>query len=71
MSIRPGRIVKQAKLLRTDSIGCIGLVIDPTSAMLPMPQAFTPQVQFCRAARLKMPGEKHCVSGSFMVKVAN
>jgi hypothetical protein len=47
MSVRPGLIVKPAKLLRTDSIGCIGLVIDPTSAVLPMPQAFTPQVQSC------------------------
>ena len=47
MSVRPGLIVKPAKLLRTDPIGCIGLVIDPTSAVLPMPQAFTPQVQSC------------------------
>jgi hypothetical protein len=71
MSLRPELIVKPAKLLRTDFIGCIDLVIDPTSAVLPMPQAFAPQVQFCRASRLRMPGEKHCVSGSFMVKVAN
>jgi hypothetical protein len=40
MSVRPSLIVKPAKLLRTDSIGYLGLVIDHTHALFPTPQAF-------------------------------
>src|ERR1035441_2065229 len=34
--IRPGLIVKPAKLLRIDSIGCLGVVTDPIRARFPI-----------------------------------
>src|ERR1035437_10966654 len=49
MSVRPGLVIKCAKLLRRYSIGCLGLVIDPTSARPPRPQAFAGEFEGVRA----------------------